>query len=98
MAEHERRGQVIQQGVAGLAHVATEWLPDERTLSSSVRLTLDEAALGKTADQVSQALRDGSPSIWAGSRDNTLYLCVTEFFEGDEYVVAERLREVLSSQ
>ena len=95
ITEHERRGQIIQQAVAGLPHVTASWNFDERTLSSGVNLTLDEAALGQTAAQVCQALRDGNPSIWAASRNNTLYLTVTEFFEGEAEIVAERLRAVL---
>jgi seryl-tRNA(Sec) selenium transferase len=95
IAEHERRGQIIQQAVTDLPHVTANWVFDERTLSSGVNLTFDEAALGQTAAQVSQALRDGNPSIWAASRDNSLYLTVTEFFEGEAEMVAERLRAVL---
>jgi L-seryl-tRNA(Ser) seleniumtransferase len=95
IAELEHKGQLIRQAVAGAAHVATDWLMDERAISSSVCLTLDEQALGKTAAQVSQALRAGDPSIWVANRDNRIYITVKELTEAEAQIVAERLRAIL---
>ena len=95
LAEHERKGQVISQALAGLPHLTAAWAPDPRSLSSGVRLTLDEAELGKTAAQVSQALREGTPSIWVDYRGNVLHVSVPQLAEGEEQIVAERLRAAL---
>ncbi len=95
IADHERKGQAIQQALTGLPHVAAEWVPDQRALSSGVRLTLDEGALGKTAAQVSQTLREGNPSIWVNTRDNVLHISVPQLMAGEDRIVAERLREAL---
>jgi L-seryl-tRNA(Ser) seleniumtransferase len=95
IAEHERKGQVIRQAVAGIPRVSAEWRPDPRTLSSSVRVTIDESRPGQTAAQVSQALREGNPSIWVTQQNNELYVSVPQLVEGEEQIVAERLRAVL---
>lgn len=95
LADHESRGQIIQKALAGISQVKAKWTPDERSLSSGVHLTLDEETLGQTAAQVSQSLREGNPSIWVGSRDNTLYVTVTQLDEDESYLVAERLRAAL---
>ncbi len=60
-------------------------------------VSLDEAALGKTAGEVAQTLRTGDPSIWVGLRDNSLVLSVHTLNEGEEQLVVERLRGVLSN-
>lgn len=95
IADYERKGQVIRQALTGMPHLAAEWVPDQRTLSSGVRLTLDEGALGKTAGQVSQTLREGNPSIWVNTRDNVLHVSVTQLMEGEDQIIAGRLREAL---
>jgi L-seryl-tRNA(Ser) seleniumtransferase len=95
LEEHERLGRVIRQTLADVPHVKTEWRPDERSLSSSVHLALDETALGQTAAQVSQALRDGNPSIWVSTRDSALDVTVTQLDEAEARYVAEQLRAAL---
>lgn len=95
IAEHERKGQIIRQAVANIPSVRAEWAPDPRTLSSSVQVTLDEGRLGQTAAQVSQALREGNPSIWVAQQNNELYVQVPQLVEGEEQIVADRLRAVL---
>lgn len=62
-----------------------------------LRVTLDEAALGKTAAEVVQNLRAGDPSVWVGLQDNTLVLSVHTLNEGEERLVVERLRAELQS-
>ena len=61
------------------------------------RISLDEGPLGKTTRGVEQTLKDGDPSIWTRTEDGYLYLASNMLEEGEEHVVAERLREVLSS-
>ena len=56
---------------------------------------LDEAALGRSTAQVDQALRDGDPSIWLWDEGDALKLGVDMLTEGEEHVLARRLREEL---
>jgi hypothetical protein len=51
--------------------------------------------LGQTAAQVSQALRDGNPSIWVSTRDSALDVTVTQLDEAEARYVAEQLRAAL---
>ncbi len=66
-----------------------------RTLASAVQITLDEGALGKTAAQVSEALKAGDPSIWVLQANNTLLVSVSQLMDGEEEIVAERLKAEL---
>ncbi|MSP13401.1 MAG: aminotransferase class V-fold PLP-dependent enzyme [Chloroflexi bacterium] len=95
MAGHERKIQVICRSLAGVPHIDATAIDDERGLSDAVRITLDEAALGKTTAQVDQALRDGNPSIYVNRTDNVLSVIVTQLADGEEQVVGERLRAAL---
>jgi len=98
VAEHERKAQMIRQAIDGIPHVTVTWAPDPRSLSSGLRLTLDESALGKTAAQVIQALREGTPSIWVRGSGNSFHVAVPLLTDEDVPVVAERLREVLTGR
>ena len=95
LAEHRRKAEVIRKAIAGLPHVTAVWSPDERGLSSGVRVTLDEQGLGRTAAQVIQALRQGSPGIWTRGGGNGFQIATSPMADGEETIVAERLREVL---
>ena len=95
-ADHEQRGQVILQAVAGQANIEAQWIPEDRGLDSSVKVVLDEAGLGKSAAELAQALKAGSPSIWATSYDNIVQFNVTTLYEGEAETIAERLGEALA--
>ena len=65
---------------------------------------IDENKLGKTAQQIEQALIDGEPSIWINGggtatnlHKNSLIIRAIDFAEGDDQIVAERLRRELTS-
>lgn len=93
----ERRIQTIVEGLAGVPHVETERRWERQGPWIRLRITFDEAALGKTAASVEQALRDGDPSIRVRVDGSQLHLAVHNLREGEDSIIAERLREVLSS-
>ncbi len=95
IAEQEQRSSYIQNALGALSHIQTEWVSDVRTLASAVQITLDEGALGKTAAQVSEALKAGDPSIWVLQANNTLLVSVSQLMDGEEEIVAERLKAEL---
>jgi hypothetical protein len=78
-----------------MPHVTAAWTPDPRSLSSGVRVTIDEKALGKTAAQVIQALREGTPGIWTRGGGNSFQMATPHLMDGEEQVAARRLREAL---
>ena len=93
----ERRFQVIQEALGGTPHVTTEQGFFARYCSMEMNVILDEAALGKTADQVKKELIAGDPGIWVFADGNMLVLAVDSMDDGDEHEVAWRLRDVLRS-
>ena len=56
-----------------------------------------EAASGLTAKKVIAELQSGSPSIVVGEVDGALLFNPNTLHEGDEEVVAERLRSIVTS-
>lgn len=97
MQLQEMRFQVIAEALSSLPHVKTEQMREMRLPWMTLQVTLDEAALGKTIKQVEQELRNGDPCVWTRAYDSSLYLASNTLEEGEEHVVAERLRELLSS-
>jgi len=59
------------------------------------RLMMDEKALGISPARVVELLRSGEPSIYVPSRENTIILSPQCLQEGEEKVVAQRLRDIL---
>ncbi len=57
---------------------------------------VDEEAHEMTARDLSNMLRDGDPSIEAGARGNRLIINPEFLLEGDESIITDRIREILS--
>ena len=95
-AENRRRSGVILKAVEGIAAVTAEPVSESRGLGDGVRLSLDEAALGKTASQVREALLEGSPKVWLRETSNNMLHVVVHSLGGAYVdVVAERLKAAL---
>jgi L-seryl-tRNA(Ser) seleniumtransferase len=58
---------------------------------------VDEEALGMTARDLSRMLRDGDPSIEARARGSRLVINPEFLLEGDESIVTDRIRGILSN-
>jgi L-seryl-tRNA(Ser) seleniumtransferase len=97
LALQERRIKTIVQGIAGVPHVKPERLWERQGAWMRLRLTLDEAALGRTAASVQQALQEGDPSITVRAEENKIYVAVHTLREGEDAIVAQRLRQALGS-
>lgn len=91
---YERHVGKLQKALEGVPNM--EIAPDGSPVTG-LRVTIDETALGKTAVEVADALRAGNPSIWAHSREDTITLSVRTLMDGDELVIADRLRHLLSA-
>ena len=95
LLQQERRFEVIAESLAGLPHLRMEQGWFDGYCSMEMKVYLDEAALGRSVSQVEQALRTGEPGIWVWDEGDALKIGVDMLQEGDEYVLAQRLREEL---
>ena len=89
---YARRVSGLQEALNGVSGITTE---PQGSPVTGLRITLDEAALGKTASEVAGALREGSPSIWLGARGDALLVSTVTLMDGDERVIADSLKRLL---
>ena len=93
----EQRFQVIAEALGDLPDVRMEQGWHDRLPWMVLKVILDQAALGKTAAQVADKLRESDPSIWLRVEGDTIPLAVNTLAEGEEHLVARMLREALGS-
>lgn len=89
-----RRGRALRaalEGVPGLE--LSPAAPEERVTALSVTLP----AAGPDAEAVLEQLRAGNPGIWASGGGPTVSFSMYTVADGDEPVIAVRLREILSA-
>lgn len=89
-----RRGRNLGSALRGLKGIE---LPPDRgdQTMATLPLRLDEEALGKTAADLDEELRGGNPSIWTDPGDGVIRFFMFTVEDGDELVIAGRLRELL---
>lgn len=91
-----RRLEVIAEALSGLSHIRIEQGWFDGYCSMEMKVYLDEVAMGRSVFEVEKALRNGEPGIWVWDEGDSLKIGVDMLQEGDEYVLARRLREELS--
>lgn len=98
--KYGERADVIMREIASLpgirAQMASEIetpLPVER---ESVRIFFGPES-GKKAEEIESALREGTPRIWTRAHGGALNVSVAFFNDGEERIVAERLRAALTA-
>lgn len=96
LAAQERRVRTIIEGLAGLPHVTTERLWPRQGAWLQVRLTFDEARVGRSAAAVQQALRAGDPSIRVRLEEGRIVIAVNNLTDGEDQIIADRLRRLLA--
>ena len=95
--EFDKRAEEIRKQATAVSGVTAEiFVPEVANHVPHVRVTWDPAAVGVTAEQVVKNLRDGEPSIGTRSEGPALVVGVWMMRNGDDKVVARRLREELS--
>lgn len=95
LAEQARRIRTIAQALDGLPHVQAEPTWPRQGAWMQLRITLDPAG-GRTPAGVERALREGDPGVWVRLDGDDLNVCVHTLADGEEHVVARRLRQVLA--
>jgi L-seryl-tRNA(Ser) seleniumtransferase len=96
--EYNRRANVILKAVSGIPGVtAAITVPEVANHVPHVQIKLDTAVTGITGTQVSQKLREGTPSIGVRPGDELL-VGVWMMQPGEDVVVARRLKEVFTKK
>jgi len=95
---YDRKAQTITRAALGLPGVTATALPEPPAPATRLRIAVDPARAGRTASEVARALLDGYPGVAVGVDGDALSVSVATLLDGDEEVVAARLREVLARQ
>jgi uncharacterized pyridoxal phosphate-dependent enzyme len=94
--EFQKRAEEIAKGATAVPGVKAEiFVPEVANHVPHLRVTWDAAAIGITAREVVTALKDGEPSIGTRNEGPALVIGVWMMRQGEDKVVARRLRQVL---
>ena len=97
--DHQARFATYQRQVAELQGklkgIPGLQMSPQGTPVSGLAVQLDERALGKTAAQVANDLREGSPAILVNTEADTIGISMVTICDGDIPVIAERLEQAL---
>ena len=87
----------IERALAGIPGVKTEVARYENFVQMGLHITLDAAATGRSAERLAEELLDGDPRIRVTvETDDTISIIAHTLSEGEEQVVADRLKGLLS--
>ncbi|MGB2716228.1 MAG: aminotransferase class V-fold PLP-dependent enzyme [Vicinamibacterales bacterium] len=96
--EFEKRAEEIKKAAASVPGVTAEiFVPEVANHVPHLRVTWDATTLGIRPNEVVRALRDGEPSIGTRSEGPALVIGVWMMRQGEDKVVAKRLRQVLEA-
>ncbi len=93
LADQERRIQDIAAALAGVPQVKAERMRYRAWLV--LRVTFEKGS-GKTAAEAEKALREGNPSIRVRLEGDEFWVSVHTLKEGEDAIVAQRLRQVIA--
>lgn len=97
--KYGERVDTILSAVKDVPNVTAARISDLETphpvVREGVRLRLDPA-FGRSLQDVAEDLKKGSPSVWVGFAEDGLNVSVAFFQDGEEDIVARRLRDVLT--
>ena len=96
--EYESRFAVIDDALGDVDGVSTRRIEVPHYVPYMMLVDVDGPVVGKTAEQVSVELDNGSPRIWIGAEDGSLRVVVNCMSDEETGVVAERLREALGGR
>ena len=96
--EFEKRAEEIKKAAASVPGVTAEiFVPEVANHVPHLRVTWDATTLGIRPNEVVRALRDGEPSIGTRSEGPALVIGVWMMRQGEDKIVAKRLRQVLGA-
>ena len=98
LAGYERRlSSVVRPALTGLAGVELRDFP-EGGLTEGMRVVIDPAASGTTAERVMGSLAEGSPPIHVRTDEvpDSFIIRIQTVADGDEAIIAERIRGIIA--
>jgi D-glucosaminate-6-phosphate ammonia-lyase len=90
------RVDVLARALQGLTGVTVERVPEVEFGAPWLRLRVDPSA-GRSADALAASLKAGAPSIVADLAGDSVGFNLATVVEGDELVIAERVRAALAA-
>ena len=93
-ASFDKRVKNLQTEFEGVANVEATPQPESGP-AQNLRLTFNESALGKTAADIADALKEGNPRILVHTSGNTISISTRTIVDGDEQVIADRVKDLL---
>ncbi len=99
-SEYDEKIAILQKGLQGTLHLrGTEVIRTSRHPGVTLHVILDSEALGKSAQEVADELYAGNPRIRVLREGNdTLNINVHTLNDGEEQIVADRLRDLLERE
>ncbi len=99
LIDNESRLTTIHRGVGDLPGVTSRVESVQQYYGFTLFVDLDTDGLGKTKDDVVRLLDEGEPRIWvlADGEEDTIQVNAHCLNEGEDKIVAQRLREVLTA-
>ena len=98
LVSYGSRFSVIERGLEGASGVKqAKVVPVDNFVGLLLHVVLDTERLGKSAQDIAGELLDGTPRIRLGpvGGDDTLVVNVHTLNEGEEHIIADRLRDLL---
>ena len=96
VAGYEAKLSTIERGLRGIVGISASIVDVKEYWQVSLRVEVDSGALGKTADEVAGELDSGNPRVGVLVEiPDTITVNAQALDDGDEEIVAERLRAVL---
>lgn len=92
---YDRMAQTIADRLRGLPGVATA-RHENPNGNTRVEVTIRPRPNGINAASIARTLWEGNPAIRVGTRDDTIVIQLHTVTPGDEFVIADRLRDALS--
>ena len=97
LLEYDSRFSTIINAVSDIRGVSTKRVEIPHYVPYMLHVSLDINRVGKDAPQIKTELDNGDPRIWLGARtDDTLEIVVNTLNDGEDRIVGDRLRQVLT--
>jgi hypothetical protein len=91
MAERLNKIPKVKAGV-----IVEKTVEDNEPMWPLLYVEVDSEAHGVTGKGLSDLLREGDPSVESRARGNTLLINPEFLLDGDEVIIADRIKEILS--
>jgi L-seryl-tRNA(Ser) seleniumtransferase len=95
---YDRKVRFLLSALGGIDGVTVVPVPAEGGPATAARIAVDAAVAGMTAADVAAALCQGDPAIYVYGDAESLAVTMATVADGEEQVIGERLRSILSQR